>query len=102
MRRIIVRILLGGLVGVAFVIISRLTYPDRPTWMIGEPHEVWASLPIGDPGALWGWLAELNKSIRGETRRVSWGALKAQGAKARLRENLRNDRRYLMSAGSGG
>ncbi|GFZ47020.1 hypothetical protein JCM24511_04246 [Saitozyma sp. JCM 24511] len=101
MRRITLRILLGGLVGVAFVI-SRLTYPKRPTWMIGEPHEVWASLPIGDPGALWGWLAELNKSIRGETRRVSWGALKAQGAKASLRENLRNDRRYLMSAGSGG
>jgi hypothetical protein len=73
--------------------------------MIGEPHEVRGSLPIGEPGAFWGWLAEVNKSIksiRGETRRVSWGALKGQGAKARLRENLRNDRRYLMSAGSGG
>jgi hypothetical protein len=58
---------------------------------------------LAEPEEFWGWLAEENKRIRGEeTRRVSWGALKSQGAKATVRENLRDDRRYLLPAFSGG
>lgn len=30
-------------------------------------------------------------------RRLSWGALKGQGAKANIRENLRDDKGYLFS-----
>lgn len=109
MRRLIHRSVLGGLSGLALCLVS-WTILYWPQWAgltprhLGHAHELWADVPFAEPEQFWGWLAEENKRIRGgeETRRMSWGALKSQGAKATVRENLRDDRRYLLSALSGG
>jgi hypothetical protein len=93
------RILLGVLAGIALTAYVILSFPIR---LSDSRPALWADIPVETAEEFWEWLADENKRLRGVTRRASWGALSGQGAKASIRTNLRDDRRYLMSRNSGG
>jgi hypothetical protein len=64
--------------------------------------ELWGDVPVQAEGEFWPWLNAENERLEPGKRRVSWGALKEQGAKSSIWENLRQDRRYLTTFLSSG
>lgn len=64
--------------------------------------ELWGDVPVNTEEEFWPWLKAENERLEPGKRRVSWGALREQGAKSTIWENLRQDRRYLTTFVSSG
>jgi hypothetical protein len=67
-----------------------------------SPRELWDDIPVSDPSDFWAWTKTENRRLGGQRRRASRGGLMAQGAKPRIRDNLRDDRRYFATGPVGG
>ena len=72
------------------VTILGVTYHLHPFERAGEDR-------ITTETEWYGWPGQQDPRVEGHERRPSWGALKQQGARRLLRDNLREDRTYITT-----
>lgn len=71
-------------------------------WRVGDNLPLSRGSSVKEVVAWTGWPEQRLPTLEKPQRRASWGALKQQGAKRLLKENLRADKKYLTCFPSNG